>query len=73
MSEVLRGVAETERLHREMAQHVARDVIGEDQKECYTTEEVEPNVMRRRGGCGRYPAALASDKEPDELLRQLGG
>jgi hypothetical protein len=69
--EDLRGIAETERLHREMAQHVARDVIDEDQKEGYATEKIEPNVPRRRGGPGRYLAALASDKEPDKLLRQF--
>jgi hypothetical protein len=56
-----------------MAQHVARDVIDEDQKEGYAPEKIEPNVARRRDGSGRYLAALASDKEPDKLLRQFGG
>jgi hypothetical protein len=55
-----------------MAQHVARDVIDKDQKERYATEKIEPNVTLRRGGSGRYLAALASDKEPENLLRQFG-
>jgi len=72
--EDLRGIAETERLHREMAQHVVGDMIDEDQKEGYAAEKIEPNVARRRrDGSGRYLAALASDKEPDKLLRQFGG
>jgi hypothetical protein len=44
-----------------MAQHVARDVIDEDQKEGDATEKIEPNVTRRRGGSGRYLAAPAGD------------
>lgn len=56
-----------------MAQQIARDVIDEDQKEGYATEKIEPNVARRRDGSGRYLAALAGDKEPDELLRQFSG
>jgi hypothetical protein len=56
-----------------MAQHIAGDMIDEDQKEGYATEKIEPNIARRRDGSGRYLAVLSSDKEPDKLLRQFGG
>src|SRR5690348_8855877 len=64
--EDLRSIAETERLHREMAQHIAGDVIDEDQKEGHAAEKIESNVARRGDGSGRCPAAPAGHKEPGQ-------
>jgi hypothetical protein len=50
-----------------MAQHVAGDVIDEDQKKGCATEKIEPNVARRPDGSGRCLRATARGKEPGRM------